>query len=321
MEGFALIALVVIFLGIIALTTRVGVGTGKRSAIASAKFPPTFSSSLTANEVLSVVEERLKSMQSIRTKWKTTEKVEKVGRLQSMLTVPYNLSGGDIKISFLMNLLATKKDAGGCTVEWNYVMMSPLNNNPPEVLIFENEIYKKTTLEVRAALFEAQGDLEEAQFVQTQTGTTRKEIEIPAPREQLKRTPESVEVTPGQKQELFTDKLAQMQELFCDPDAQIDAPKKLAAPAVINIPGTPLPDIVGETLKAADGTSSDPSLMQTPEFQSVSLGGTPNPLNFTPPDPALSSVAHGASDTKCVKCSQARDPAFNFCLYCGHSDS
>lgn len=306
---------------------------GNRVGVASAKFPPTFNSSLSQKEVLSAVEARLQAMQSIRFKWKTTEKVEKVGRLQSMLNVPYNLSGDNIRISFLMNLLATKKDAGGCTVEWNYVMMSPLSNTPPEIALLEDEIYKKTTLETRAALFIAQGDEEVAEFVQTQAQPANKVIETPSALEQLTRAATGGEVSPARTQELFEDSRTKKAELFVDSAApqqdlrevssapKIEVPKKLEAPEVINIPGTPLPDIVGEALKVVAGTTTDPSSMQTPEAQSVSLGGTPNPLNFSPPDPILSSGALAANNAKCVKCSQARDPAFNFCLYCGHADA
>ncbi len=333
----------VIFLPFLMIGTLVA-KSKKGSLISTAKFPPTFNSSLSQKEVLSAVEARLQAMQSIRFKWKTTEKVEKVGRLQSMLTVPYNLSGDNIRISFLMNLLATKKDAGGCTVEWNYVMMSPLSNTPPEIALLEDEIYKKTTLETRAALFIAQGDEEVAEFVQTQAQPANKEIETPTALEQLTRAAARGEVSPAPTQELFEDSistkaepfeasLAPKAELFADsadsqrdlnevPSAtKIEVARKLEAPEVSNIPGTPLPDIVGEALKVVAGTTSDPSLMQTPEAQSVSLGGTPNPLNFSPPDPILSSGALSANDAKCVKCSQARDPAFNFCLYCGHADA
>jgi hypothetical protein len=365
MESLALFAVIVIFLGIVVLTTLTGRGKGSRVGISSAKFPPTFSSSLSQKEVLSVVEARLQAMQSIRFKWKTTEKVEKVGRLQSMLTVPYNLAGDNIRISFLMNLLATKRDAGGCTVEWNYVMMSPLSNTPPEIALLEDEIYKKTTLETRAALFIAQGDEELAEFVQTQAQPTRKEIETPSALEQLTRAATRSEVSLAPRQELFEDSaatkaglaedslsakvelfedlLASKVELFEDSAAskaelfedslapqrdlsedsaapKIEFSKKLEAPNVNNIPRAPLPDIAGEALKVVAGTTDYKSLMQGSEVQSISLGGTPNPLDFSPPNPALSTGAAAANDAKCVKCSQARDPAFNFCLYCGHAD-
>lgn len=340
MEGF-LFALFFAGIVVIALGYGVVASKGKRSgAIASAKFPPTFSSSLSSNEVLAVVEARLKTIQSIRAKWKTTEKVEKVGRLQSMLTVPYNLAGDNIRISFLMNLLATNKEAGGCTVEWNYVMMSPLSTTPPEIALIEDEIYKKTTLETRAALFIAQGDSDEAAYLQAQTAQPNNEIETRSALVQLIAAAADGEVSTTAKQELFEDSHAATQEVHIDrsvpnelfedkvvlPQDSIKVPPapeiedsnnfdepEMATPIMVssNIPGTPLPDIVGEVLKevAAVGTTSDPS-----------RAAIPNPLNFSPPDPALPSAA-SAPEAKCVKCSQARDPAFDFCLYCGHTDA
>ncbi|MCC7530230.1 MAG: hypothetical protein IT342_17030, partial [Candidatus Melainabacteria bacterium] len=122
--------------------------------------------------------------------------------------------------------------------------------------------------------------------------------------------------------ELFEDSLASKRDSSAVSSARkIEVLKKLEAPEVSNIAGTPLPDIAGEALKVVAGTTSDLSLVQTPEAQSVNLGGTPNPLNFSPPNPIFSSGALAANDAKCVKCSQARDPAFNFCLYCGHADA
>jgi hypothetical protein len=293
MEGF-LFALFFAGIVVIALVYGLVASKGKRSgAIASAKFPPTFSSSLSSNEVLAVVEARLKTIQSIRAKWKTTEKVEKVGRLQSMLTVPYNLAGDNIRISFLMNLLATNKEAGGCTVEWNYVMMSPLSSTPPEIALMENEIYKKTTLETRAALFVAQGDSEEAAYLQAQTATQHKEIESRNDLVQLTVPAADGEVSTTAKQELFEDSHAPKQEVL----KNTPVPNELFEDKVVSQP------------VAAVGTTSDPSLT-----------AIPNTLNFSPPDPTFSSTA-SQPDAKCVKCSQARDPAFGFCLYCGHTDA
>ncbi len=330
MEGF-LFALTFAAIVVIALIYGVVAAKSKRGgAISSAKFPPTFSSSLSSKEVLAVVEARLQTIQSIRAKWKTTEKVEKVGRLQSMLTVPYNLAGDNIRISFLMNLLATNKDAGGCTVEWNYVMMSPISSTPPEIALMEDEIYKKTTLETRAALFIAQGDAEEAGYLESQTAPQHKEIELPPPPEEQIRPPDLHENSPKQSEELFEDSHSQKPELPKDVNtthrelfeesspSQVEVPTKADAPVVptpipmtSNISGTPLPDIVGEVLKevATVGTTSDSS-----------LAAIPNTLNFSPPDPALSSAA-SSPEAKCVKCSQARDPAFGFCLYCGHTEA
>ncbi len=122
-----------------------------------------------------------------------------------MLTVPYNLAGDNIRISFLMNLLATNKDAGGCTVEWNYVMMSPISSTPLELALLEDEIYKKTTLETRAALFVAQGDAEEAGYLESQTTPQHKEIELPAAPEPQKRPPDLRENSPKPNEELFED--------------------------------------------------------------------------------------------------------------------
>ena len=351
MEGFffalAFTGLVVIILlyGMFASKNRRGLSTN------SSKFPPTFSSSLSSNEVLSVVEARLKTMESIRTKWKTTEKVEKVGRLQSMLTVPYNLNGDNIRISFLMNLLATNRDAGGCTVEWNYVTMSPLNHTPPEIALLEDEIFKKTTLETRAALFTAQGDAEVADYLENQAPPIRKEIEMPAARESLNVAVESPEVAveavkispPAEKQLVENTNAAPIEnaktldtpssilpdladaELHSLGSSGVDLGKTPMHVAK-SIPGTSLPDIVGEELKSISGTVGNPALMEVPEVQSQ-MPDVPkqadyadNTMNFSPPDPVLSSSA-SAPGEKCLKCSQVRDPAFNFCLYCGHADA
>jgi hypothetical protein len=304
-------------------------------------------------------------VQSIRFKWKTTEKVEKVGRLQSMLTVPYNLSGDDIKISFLMNLLASNNPAGGCTIEWNYVMMSPLNHTPPEIAIFESEIYKKTTLEVRAALFIAQGDEEVADFLESQAKPIRKEIEIHAPSEPLTVAVETPKVAakpikispPAEKELIDSTNAAPIEEVktFDTPSSTLpdlaEAELHSLGSAGVDlgktpmhvaksIPGTSLPDIVGEELSSISGTVGNPALMDVPEVQSQmpdvqaqvpdvqsqmpdvppQPNYTANTMNFSPPDPALSSSA-STLGAKCLKCSQVRDPAFNFCLYCGHSDA
>lgn len=304
MEGF-LFALFFAGIVVIALVYGVVASKGKRSgAIASAKFPPTFSSSLSSTEVLAVVEARLKTIQSIRAKWKTTEKVEKVGRLQSMLTVPYNLAGDNIRISFLMNLLATNKDAGGCTVEWNYVMMSPLSSTPPEIALMENEIYKKTTLETRAALFVAQGDSEEAAYLQAQTATQHKEIESRNDLVQLIVAAADGEVSTTVKQELFEDSHAAKQEVLKD----TPVPNELFEDRVVPQPESI--EVINEEVQKVAAV----------ETTSETVTAIPNTLNFSPPDPTFSSTA-SQPDAKCVKCSQARDPAFGFCLYCGHTDA
>ncbi len=320
MEVIVVGSLLVCFFGMVAVMNAVNRVKGGHVGPASAKFPPTFSSSLSTNEVLSVVEARLKSMQSLRTKWKTTEKVEKVGRLQSMLTVPYNLSGSDIKISFLMNLLATKRDAGGCTVEWNYVMMSPVSYTPAELTVFENEIYKTTTLETRSALFIAQGDMEEAEFLQTQAEPSRKPIEIHAAPEPLRVTVKPADVSQAPKNKTpKAEKLSSSQNESAPKNEKFFVDSLPETPDENNIPANQQPDIVNEISASVSATTDDSTLMQTPELQSISVSGLPNPLNFSPPDPNMSSAAAAPAD-KCMKCSQARDPNFNFCLYCGHSE-
>ncbi len=97
--------------------------------------------------------------------------------------------------------------------------------------------------------------------------------------------------------ELFEEIVRSQIEVLPHVDARVVADPPLITS---NIPGTPLPDIVGEVLKevAAVGTTSDQSLT-----------AIPNTLNFSPPDPTLSSTASDP-DAKCVKCSQIQRSCF-----------
>lgn len=310
-DGSIVAVVVLAFIGIIAGVVAMVAQTMspglKRIGGNSAKFPAAFSSSLTRKEVLDAVEQRLTNIPSLRQKWKTTDKVEKIGRYQAMLKVPYNLAGDNIMVSFLLNLLATSKEAGGCTVEWSYVMMSQLSDNMTQIAVIEQEVYKNTTLEIRSAIFTAQGDAEEAEFLQSKT-------------EQ-------------QQQQQQNEQPAIVAETFQSTKPAASFP--------------PLPDIVGAELKSISGTTGDPALMEVPEVQAqmpsvdtlipevqaqmptyvlntplpdTTLGQVPNTLNFSPPDPNLSSSAPKVKELKCEKCNQDRDPSFNFCLYCGHTD-
>lgn len=292
---------------------------------AAYRFPPPFSSSLSRKEALDIVEARVTHIQSIRHKWKTTEKVEKVGRYQAMLTVPFNLSGGEGRVSFLLNLLATSKEAGGCTIEWNYVIMAP-NFEPSGLSILEADVYKNTTLEIRAALFAAQGDVEEAEFLESKTESPS--IVLPAAHEALKRDADGLDVqnkaSQTEKEKLFqdsqtdisanranaTEKVKQETPTFAelrpaDEAKQVEDTKPVAA---AEIPQLQMPEIQMPSIDA-----SFPGL-------NVQPGEVTNTLNFSPPDPKSSSIAPKAAGDRCVKCSQDRDPSFNFCLYCGHTD-
>lgn len=280
----------------------------------SNKFPPPFSSSLTRKEILTAIEARLTNITSLRQQWKTTEKVESVGRYQAMLNIPYNFSGGVEKVSFILNLLATSKESGGCTVEWNYVIISPFAFEPMGLSVIAEDIYKNTTLEIRSALFTEQGDVEEAEYLDSKTEPQSPSIEMDSAPEPLK-----LEVPIAQSAERSSNSYV-------------------------------LPDIVGEELKHIPGTTGDASLMQVPDVQSQmpsieltvpandllnipqntipippavnsQLGTIPNTLNFAPPDQSLSSNTAKPPGGKCIKCSQDRDPSFNFCLYCGYSDA
>lgn len=300
-EVMEIIFVVFTMLGVIvALATagKVFAVSPKKIGAQSAKFPPPFSSSLDRKEILTVVEARVTNIASLRQKWKTTEKVEKVGRYQAMLNVPFNLSGDNIRVSFLLNLLATSKEAGGCTVEWNYVMMSPFNFEPVGLSVIAEDIYKNTSLEIRSALFIAQGDEEEATFLESKTQSAR----------------------PAQEQSSDGD--------FSTQQAAKDSKEDNASTAteLDNYQPSALPDIVAEELKHIPGTSGDPSLMQIPEVSAQMPVAARQPeentntLNFSPLDPLASSSGTKSAETKCVKCSQDRDPSFNFCLYCGHTD-
>lgn len=312
-DGSIVAVVALAFTGIIAAVVAMVAQTmspeRKRIGRNSAKFPAAFTSSLTRKEVLDAVEQRLTNIPSLRQKWKTTDKVEKVGRYQAMLKVPYNLAGDNIMVSFLLNLLATSKEAGGCTVEWSYVMMSQLSDNMTQIAVIEQEVYKNTTLEIRSAIFTAQGDAEEAEFLESKTEQQQHDSTA------LEQLTDEATLTaqPAKRQESFP----------------------------------PLPDIVGEELKYISGTTGNPALMQVPEVQAqmpsvdtlipevqsqmptytlntplsdTKLGDVSNTLNFTPPDPNLSSSAPKQKELKCAKCNQDRDPSFNFCLYCGHTD-
>jgi hypothetical protein len=245
--------------------------------VKSEKYPPVFSSTLSQAEIVNVVEERLKQMTSIRSKWKVQDKVERIGRLQAMLTVAYDLAGDDIKISFLVNLLATAKPAGGCNVEWSYVMMAPISKVPPEIELWENNIYKQTTLEIRGALFAAQGDLEVAEFVQDQARAVAPKPATVEPREKHAAS------APGAEEAM-----------------KVKVPKEKPEPQ-------PAVDPQPEPLQQIE--SSTQSEVST------------NTLNFSPPDLNLVANIAGSAESKCIKCSQARDPSFSFCLYCGHADA
>lgn len=300
MEGifvvFAMIGLIIA----LAAVGKIFAGSPKAIGAKSAKFPPPFSSSLNRNEILTAVEARVTNIASLRQKWKTTEKVEKVGRYQAMLNVPFNLNGDNIRVSFLLNLLATSKEAGGCTVEWNYVMMSPFNIEPLGLSVIAEDIYKNTTLEIRSALFIAQGDEEEASFLDSQTQTTNSAQEKPSALEILTRQ---------------AAKAQDSEEDRPSPETKLD-----------NYQPSALPDIVGEELKHIPGTTGDPSLMQIPDVSAQMPVTVPpheediNTLNFSPRDPLASSSGPKSAEAKCIKCSQDRDPSFNFCLYCGHAD-
>lgn len=303
--------------------------------LSSAKYPPVFSSSLSQREVLSAVEERLRAMTSIRSKWKIQDKVERIGRLQAMLTVPYNLAGDDIKISFLVNLLATAKPTGGCTVEWSYVMMAPFNTAPPEVQLWETSIYKQTTLEIRGALFAAQGDSEVADFVDEQAKAigpmatlAAKEKQIAArtegenAKQELKQTEPSrieaaqpqakqqqAEQQPEEPQESVKIALSEpAQPVQFEPSAQPPQPVQTESNQLLaGLPQFELP--------------ASPVLPASPEIPTFSSAGElPNTLNFSAPDPAIVSSNASGDAAKCIKCSQIRDASFNFCLYCGHVD-
>lgn len=296
---FVIFAMIGVIFALTAAGKALGL-TNNTIGAKSAKFPPPFSSSLERKEILTVVEERVTNIASLRQKWKTTEKVEKVGRYQAMLNVPFNLSGDNVRVSFLLNLLATSKASGGCTVEWNYVMMSPLNTEPLGLSVIAEEIYKNTTLEIRSALFIAQGDEQEATFLEAQTQPGPPSQEQPSAQELLIQQAAHSNVS---------------EEAGSSPATKLDDSKSSA-----------LPDIVGEELKHIPGTTGDPSLMQIPDVSSqmppmVSPPGEiPNTLNFSPIDPLPSSSAPKSAQAKCMKCSQDRDPSFNFCLYCGHTD-
>jgi len=256
--------------------------------IGSAKNPPPFSSSLNAKEVLAVVESRLTSMTSIRSQWKIQEKVERIGRLQAMLNVPYNLNGDNIRISFLLNLLATEKGAGGCNVEWSYVLMAPFNKTPMEVALWENDIYKQTTLEIRSALFSAQGDTEIAEFVGEQARSAGPK-EPSSVTGYLEGKPlESTAPEHGKK-----DLQSEEQPLIATASAPVETESATPEIELTTVSEIPMLSAFGETS---------------------------NPLNFSPPDPKIFGSSGDSEQSKCVKCNQARDTNFNFCLYCGHVD-
>lgn len=253
-----------------------------RVGLNSAKYPPLFSSTLTQAEVLTAVEERLKTMTSIRAKWKIQDKVERIGRLQAMLTVAYDLAGDDIKISFLLNLLATAKPAGGTTVEWSYVMMAPINKIPPDLDLWANNIYKQTTLEIRGALFSAQGDSEVADFVQDQARAMAPKPEPAHERERHIASPPESDIEKPVNVEAATSKTEQVQVAAPQPEP-VENPEEVIQ------------------------KEEDPILQA-------------NTLNFLPPNPQFVGSGMNTEQAKCIKCSQSRDPSFNFCLYCGHVD-
>lgn len=260
-----------------------------RVGLNSAKYPHLFSSTLTRAEVLTAVEERLKTMTSIRARWKIQDRVDRIGRLQAMLTVAYNLAGDDIKISFLLNLLAAAKPAGGTTVEWSYVMMAPISKIPPELDLWETNIYKQTTLEIRSALFSAQGDSELAEFVQEQARAMAPKPEPAHERERhIAGSPES-DIEKPLTVEAAASKTEQVQ---------------VAAPQPEPVEN---PEEVIQKEEEVIQKEEDPILQA-------------NTLNFLPPNPQFVGSGMNTEQAKCIKCSQSRDPSFNFCLYCGHVD-
>lgn len=112
-DGSIVAVVVLAFIGIIAGVVAMVAQTMspglKRIGGNSAKFPAAFSSSLTRKEVLDAVEQRLTNIPSLRQKWKTTDKVEKIGRYQAMLKVPYNLAGDNIMFRFSSTCLQPAK--------------------------------------------------------------------------------------------------------------------------------------------------------------------------------------------------------------------
>ncbi len=411
MESVLALISFVLVIAIFAVIGSVSSHKGGRTTISSAKFPPPFSSSLSKQEILTAVVGRLENMQSLRFKWKVMERVDKIGRLQAMINVPYNVSGEEIKVSFLLNLSATAREAGGCGVEWSYVMMSPISATPPEIALWEEKIYKQTTLEIRAALFSAQGDADVADFVQDQAKSAGeksdredraledKSLQGPASlmktvisqrmelEAQARTEPQAAKATtvaaakgttPASPLDIEAPTLpdivnAELQSLGSANTDLAKSPMHVAS----SIPGTALPDLAGEELTSlGSGTTGDPSLMQVPEVQTQmpeyqmqmpeyqsqvsptnsavpeiqsqmpnegsyvpevqsqmptvnnsvpdvdsQLGNAPNTMNFSPSGSGAAAGGLSTKESKCPKCSQVRDPSFNFCLYCGHTDS
>lgn len=299
MEVFIIVAASALFIVpaiFIAMTSK-----NAKAQANSAKNAPPFESRLSQTEILDAVAERLKNIQSIRNKWSITDRVDNVGRLQARLNIPYNLSGDNIKISFLVNLLAMKKAPSGCMVEWSYVMMSPINKTPPEIELWEQEIYKNTTLEIRAAIFSAQDDHEVADFLMSQTNSQLNEPRKSslfdeeshvrtAPKPEVENADRQPKSTPG------VEKTPGAGEV-----TEVSTPDKTAV--VNEVTEVSNPEKTADVNEIADVSSEQ------------------NPLNFQPPALTITPSHTAANGDTCGNCNQTKDPNFSFCLYCGHTET
>lgn len=253
------------------------------------KFPPSFESKLSKEITLDVLEKRLTHLQTLKPSWSITEKVKSVGRLQARMTVPLNIAGGKERVSFLINLLVTPKQSSGCNVEWSYVLMSAVSLVSSELDLFEDDIYKRTTMELRIAMFEKQGERELADFIQKQ-----------------------LDALPG-KGRLET---SAPDSLFGEPTMDVISildRKKAPTPVEVQKASTKLETPAKESIEHGYEFSVD-TTAGAAESSASSLradgGGARN-----------SSNEENSTLSECPKCKQKRDPNFKFCLYCGQADS
>jgi hypothetical protein len=193
-------------------------------------------------------------------------------------------------------LLAAAKPAGGTTVEWSYVMMAPISKIPPELDLWETNIYKQTTLEIRSALFSAQGDSELAEFVQEQARAMAPKPEPAHERERhIAGSPES-DIEKPLTVEAAASKTEQVQVAAPQPEP-VENPEEVIQ-------------------KEEEVIQKEEEVIQKEEDPILQA----NTLNFLPPNPQFVGSGMNTEQAKCIKCSQSRDPSFNFCLYCGHVD-
>lgn len=274
--------------------TRFAGGVKKERSGKPNKFPSPFESKLSREVALDVLVERLTHLQTLKPSWTITEKVVSVGRLQARMTVPMNISGGTERVSFLINLLVSQK-GDGSNIEWSYVVMSAVSLVGAEMDLFEDDIYKRTSMEIRIALFERQGEHELADHIKKQLAA------LPGKGSLEKREHESLFGNP-----------------VIDTSPVAEKSQSGAAGAVPK-PTTKNPDTVQQ--KTTDVESVKHGYQFSVDTTTGAPASSASSLRADAGGARNSASAENNALIDCPKCKQKRDPNFKFCLYCGQADS